>query len=149
MPFLLAVIGAALVISAVRGTQGTLGTQLASDVPAFLPWAAAIVITGMLGYIPKFQKPANLLLALVLVVIFLRQGSGFVSKFGQAFAAAPAQPAANTGVPDTSGSLPVTLTIAGGSGNSGLLGGVISAVTGGGSSGGITSAATLATTAGL
>lgn len=114
MPFLLAVIGAALVISAVRGTQGSLGSQIASDVPGFLPWAGAIVILGMLGYVPNFQKPANLLLALVVLVLFLNKGSGFFGNFGKAFDQAQIPAAPNTNVPQPSAQLPVQLTVTGG-----------------------------------
>lgn len=71
MPFILILIGAALLIAAVRNTQGDLANALASDVPPFLKWALALVGVSALGWIPGVKIPDRYLLALVIVVIVL------------------------------------------------------------------------------
>lgn len=55
----------------------------------FLAWFAAILIIGMIGYIPQLKPIANSMLALVIVVLFLVPGNstgsgGFFAKLQQA-----------------------------------------------------------------
>jgi phage-related protein len=71
MPFLLVLIGAVLLIAAVRNTEGDLGNALVADVPGFLKWALAIVAVGALGWVPGMRTISRWLLALVLVVLVL------------------------------------------------------------------------------
>jgi hypothetical protein len=72
MPFLLILIGAVLIVAAYRNTYGQLATALETDVPAFATWGLAIVAVGALGWIPGMRQVSRWLLALVLVVIVLR-----------------------------------------------------------------------------
>ncbi len=72
MPFLLVLIGAVLLVAAVRNTEGDLGNALAADVPGFIKWALAIVAVGALGWVPGLRVISRWLLALVLVVIVLK-----------------------------------------------------------------------------
>jgi len=133
MPLLLAIVGAALIVSALRNEQATLGALLASDIPAFLPWAAAILVIGAIGYVPELRKPSHALLALVIIVILLKRGKGFFAQFQQALQNPVAATAAP--LPTLKGPLPITIQ---GGGSSGALGGLLgsagSAVTGGASS---------------
>lgn len=99
MPLVLIFIGAILMVSALRNTQGELATALMQDVPAFLTWAAAIVAVGAIGFIPKMQPVSRALLALVLTVIVLRNYQAAIRGFtsvssGAAPTTAPVTPAA-------------------------------------------------------
>lgn len=96
MPFLLLLIGAVLIISAVRNTHGTLATALATDVPPYLKWALAIVAVGAIGYVPKMQPISRMLLALVFVVIVLKNYQAAINGFKLAGTA----PAATQAVAD-------------------------------------------------
>jgi len=80
MAFALLIIGAVLLIAAVRGTtDGPEGLYalLVGDFtgPAnFVYWAVAILLIGALGYIPKLKAFSVALLALVVLVLFLKKG---------------------------------------------------------------------------
>lgn len=116
MPLFLAIVGAALLVTAIRNTQVQLGELLAADVPAFLPWAGAIVVIGVLGYIPEVRKFSHALLALVLIVIMLKSGGGFFSQFADAIKN-PAKPAASPyASPASLGPLPIEVSQKGGAG---------------------------------
>jgi hypothetical protein len=87
MKVLAIILGLVLVDVAVRGTYQNAGGVSASDgqglIPLlkndfepgtkgnFLAWFAAILIIGMVGYIPQLKPISNLMLALVIVVLFL------------------------------------------------------------------------------
>ena len=81
MPLVLIFIGAILMVSAFRNTQGSLASALMQDVPAYLTWAAAIVAVGAIGFIPKLQPVSRALLALVLTVIVLRNYQAAIAGF--------------------------------------------------------------------
>ena len=72
MPFFLIFLGAILIITAYRNTYGQLATDLEQDAAGFFPWALAIVAVGALQWIPGMTTIARWLLALVLVVIVLK-----------------------------------------------------------------------------
>ena len=72
MPFLLVMIGAVLLVAAIRNTQGDLATALETDVPGFLVWGLALGAVGALGYVPGMKQVSRGLLALVLVVLVLQ-----------------------------------------------------------------------------
>lgn len=80
MAFALLIIGAVLLIAAVRGTtDGPAGLYalLVGDFtgPAnFVYWAVAILLIGALGYIPKLKTFSVALLSLVVLVLFLKKG---------------------------------------------------------------------------
>lgn len=74
MPLILLILGAVMVITAARGTQGELGKQLASDFKGsanFLDFFGIIILVGMLGYIPELKKFAVAMIALVLLSAIL------------------------------------------------------------------------------
>jgi hypothetical protein len=99
MPFVLVIIGAILIIAAVRNTHGELATALEADIPGYAKWAAAFFGVGALGWIPGFQGISRMLLALVVVVLVLTNYrqilAGFTALASPPQAAqAPASPAA-------------------------------------------------------
>lgn len=69
---MLVIIGAILIVTAYRNTYGNLATALETDVPGFAKWALAIVAVGALGWVPGMQAVSRWLLALVIVVLVLR-----------------------------------------------------------------------------
>lgn len=84
MPLALFIIGTALIVSALRGTEKQLGALVIGDIQGgFLKWLAAIFIIGLLGYVPRAEVPSRFLLALVLLVLFLANGTGFFAAFQQ------------------------------------------------------------------
>lgn len=74
-------IGIILVVAAIRNSQASLFSALATDVPQFVVWAAALLALGMIGFIPGLKPISRGLLALVIVVIVLRNYSGIISGF--------------------------------------------------------------------
>jgi hypothetical protein len=68
-------IGAILVVAAVRNSQGALFTALATDVPAFVVWGAALLAIGAIGFVPALKPVSRGLLALVLTVLILANWS--------------------------------------------------------------------------
>lgn len=81
MAALLILIGAVLLVSAVRNTEGDLGNALVQDVPGYLKWALAIVAVGALGWVPGMRTISRYLLALVLVVIVLKNYAALFKGF--------------------------------------------------------------------
>lgn len=71
MGLLFFVIGAVLLTSTIRGSQNELFQLLAADVPDVVEQVGAIVLIGMLGYLPGMQTPSRALLALVIIVVLL------------------------------------------------------------------------------
>jgi hypothetical protein len=138
MALLFIIIGIAIVISGIRNTYAQLGQQLAADFTgsgSFIYWVAAIMILGMVGYIPGAQKPARMLLALVILSFVLANGTGFFDRLKSALtgaqpAAAPPDTAPTTGIPVTPTSSGQSSS--GGGGPLAFLGGLLGG--GGGSS---------------
>lgn len=81
MVFGLIIIGALLVVVAFNNSMSTLASQLESDIPGYFKWAVAIAAIVGLGYAPGMEKPSRWLLALVLVVIVLKNYSGIIAGF--------------------------------------------------------------------
>jgi len=133
VPLALAIIGIALLVSAIRGTQGDLFALLSQDVLGWLKWAAAIVAVGALGYIPHFEGPSRVLLALVLIVLVI-SNKGIFARLAEQLNAAPSKTAGTAPADKPLGSLPVKLDLGkdGGGGLGGILGGLGDAVSGGG-----------------
>ena len=86
MPFVLIVIGVILLITAIHGTSGKLGSMLSSDIfgaKGFVYWFLAIFIIGAIGYYRPLKPVSNLFLVLVVLILFISEG-GFFQKFTQA-----------------------------------------------------------------
>src|SRR5574337_1368808 len=78
MPFALIIIGSVMVIAAVKNTQGNLSQLVKGEFIGpnnFIFWLAAIFLIGAIGYIPKAKPIATALLALVIIVLFLKKGN--------------------------------------------------------------------------
>ena len=124
MPALLVIVGLVLVIAAVRNTLGSLAGHLQQDLGSgqgggsFWTWAAAIILIGMIGYIPNLQGLSRALLALVVLVVLLKRGSGLVDQFRTQLNTPPAEQA-QPAAPPNLGPLPITLDLAGGQGGAG------------------------------
>jgi hypothetical protein len=120
MPFALLIVGALLIITAIRGTYGDLGTQLSSDLvgsgsKSFLVWIAAIAAVGALGYSTTLRTPSRLLLALIFLGILI-SNHGFFANLTSAVENPPATapvPAADQ-PPALTGSIPVSVAQTGG-----------------------------------
>jgi hypothetical protein len=79
--------GILFLASAVRDKQGDLFGLLKQDLTGsnnFLQWALALVLVGAIGFIPKLKPFSMSLLALILVAIFLRKGTGFFDQLSTA-----------------------------------------------------------------
>lgn len=89
MPFALITIGVVIFATALNGTFRPFGSQLYKDLftnsPPFIYWAAALVVVGLIGYIPQVKKPADWFMVLIIVGIILANG-GFFTQLQQALA---------------------------------------------------------------
>jgi len=81
MPAVFLIIGAIIVVAAFNNTHGALATELETDVPGYLPWAAAIAAVAGLGFVPGIRTPSRWLLALVLVALVLANYQTILSGF--------------------------------------------------------------------
>lgn len=87
MPVVLLFAGALLLASAIAGTTGDLARQLRSDFTgrnSFLYWVAALGCIGAVGYIPKMRAFSRGFVGLVLLGMFLANGTGVFSRLTQA-----------------------------------------------------------------
>lgn len=113
MPFALLIIGAVLLVSAVRNTQDDLFALTKGDFTGqanFVYWVVALLIIGGVGYIPKLKPISDAFFILVLVVLFLTKGNpqgvggGFFTKFTSALQSTQtATPASGTVQPVSTG----------------------------------------------
>lgn len=107
MPFVLIIIGSAMVIASARGTQGQLATQLAKDFSGssgFLTWITALLMLGLLGYVPQLKRFSDGLIFLVLLS-FLLSNTGVWSQLSNASTSPPASLAEDpTTIPSSSSS---------------------------------------------
>jgi hypothetical protein len=79
--------GVLFLAAAVRSSQDDLYGLLKKDLTGsnnFLQWVLALALVGALGFIPKFKPFSVSLLALILVAIFLRKGTGFFDQLSSA-----------------------------------------------------------------
>jgi hypothetical protein len=81
MPFLVLLIGALLIIAGYRNTAGDLASALETDAPKFATWALAVAGIGALQWVPGLRIPARWLLALVILVIVLRNYQAVLDGF--------------------------------------------------------------------
>jgi hypothetical protein len=103
-------IGIILVVAAIRNSQASLFSALATDVPQFVVWAAALLALGMIGFIPGLKPISRGLLALVIVVIVLRNYSGIISGFQAAAKVGTASTGKTVSIDGTSSSSTSPLT---------------------------------------
>lgn len=78
-------IGAILVVAAIRDSHGDLFSALATDVPAYAVWATAIIAIGSIGFVPGLKPVSRGLLVLVLVVLVLRNYQPIIAGFNTAW----------------------------------------------------------------
>lgn len=126
MPFFILLVGVVIIIAAFNNTHSDLAHALQHDMAGFFPWAAAIGIILSLGFIPGMKIPARWLLALVAVVIVVKNYQVIISgvtDFTKTAAAqtgegtpAPVPTSSFTGDPNTS-TLPTPQQISGSSDN--------------------------------
>ncbi len=80
MPFVLIIAGLVMLLTAVNGTVGQLGTLLKQDIfgtHGFMFWIVAIIIIGALGYIKAIKPLSDGFLVLILLVLFLNNRGVF------------------------------------------------------------------------
>lgn len=129
-------IGLLLIVSAVKNTQHELGQQLQTDMlgqDGFMAWAGAILAIGAIGYVPGLRLTSRYLLALLAVVLIVRNGAVFAAAQTAITNASTAGPA--PAIPTK----PISLS-GGSGGSSGGSGGSGSGSASSGSSGGIDTA---------
>jgi hypothetical protein len=80
------IIGAILIVAAIRDSQGALFDALGQDAPAYVVWAAALFGVAAIGFIPGLRPISRGLVALVIVVIILQNYDAILGGF-QALAA--------------------------------------------------------------
>jgi hypothetical protein len=100
-------IGAILVVAAFRNTQGVLFGALATDVPAYVIWAAALLAVGVVGYVKPLKNVSDALIVLILTVLIVNNYQAILAGVQAAAAsnagATPgAAPAADAGTSTTS-----------------------------------------------
>jgi hypothetical protein len=101
MPFVFIVLGLLFLVVAIRGTQAAMFGLLKDELwgsNSFVPWAAAILILGALGYARPVRPIADAMIGLIVLVMLLANKGGF---FGQLNAALrnPTAPDATTQSP--------------------------------------------------
>jgi hypothetical protein len=93
VPFVLVLVGLVLIVTAIRGTQGSLWNLIYGDITGqaggnkgFVVWLAAIAAIGAVGYYPPLRTPSRLLLGLVVLGIFISNvgGTGSTKSGGTA-----------------------------------------------------------------
>ena len=87
MPFVLIIIGAVMVVSAVRDTSEDLVTLVKGDMTgqkSYLAWMISILVIGAIGYIPSMEKLSRYILVLVVIVLIL-SNKGLFAKFNSQF----------------------------------------------------------------
>jgi len=129
MPVILLFIGAIIAVAAFNNAQGTLAAELEADIPPFLKWALAVFAIGGLGFVPGMAKISRYLLALVFLVIVVKNYQAIIAGFqafqgsgaqaptqtqasatpASAYAANPANPQITTAEVTGTGSLPASL----------------------------------------
>lgn len=101
MGIALAVAGLVLIVTGAQNTYAAFGSQVRGDFVGpnnFTYWFLAIMLVGMLGYIPALRTFSRWFLALILISILFSH-KGFFASLTQALQQgpkAPAVPQANT-----------------------------------------------------
>jgi len=116
MPFVLLIMGIALLVSSVRGTQDQLFTLVKGDFTGqnnYVYWLVSILVIGSVGYIQDLRKLSTAFLVLVVLVLFLTRGNthaiggGFFEQFTKQLASTQTPtPTGATQTASTLGTLP-------------------------------------------
>lgn len=109
-----AFVGLLLIVTGAQNTYADFGSAVKGDLTGqgnFTYWIAAILMIGVLGYIPALNKFSHWFLALILLSLFLSH-KGFFSSFQAALAAGPTAPnvsgSASNAQPGTFAGIPTT-----------------------------------------
>lgn len=100
----LLIVGMLLISSALKGTEHELGAQLQFDLlgkNGFIVWLMACLGLGVLGYIPALQRASRYLLALLCVVLLLRNGGVFANMQAALQSASAYGPAPSVSIPSS------------------------------------------------
>ena len=99
MPFAFIILGSVFLVSGVRGTGKQLITLIKGDFTGannFAYWLLSILVIGAIGYVPELKPISRGFMALVILVLFLKNGDtqgaggGFFEQFQkQAFGSLP------------------------------------------------------------
>jgi hypothetical protein len=114
MPFLLIIVGVTLLVAGVKNTTARLFSLISGDFggtqggTSFLSWALAIAIVGGLGYLEDLRPLSRIFMALIVVVLFLKNGGFFQNFFGEVLGSAGAS-SALTGTPLLQHTTPVDI----------------------------------------
>lgn len=99
MPFVLLFVAILFLVVAVKGTQGDFYRLLKSEfvgTNSFIPWAAAILVLGLAGYVKPIRPVTHAFIALIFLVLIIANGGQIFGQFNRALTApeAPATPPA-------------------------------------------------------
>jgi hypothetical protein len=122
MPYVLIIVGAVILVTAINGTTGQLGTMLRADIfgsHGFIYWFLAILVIGAIGYIKPFKKLSDWLLVLVVLVLFLANKGGVFAQFNTALTTigTSSQTATPTAVASTPSTANLSSTVYGSASN--------------------------------
>jgi hypothetical protein len=87
MPFVLIVVGILFLVVAIQGTQATMFSLLKKEfvgTNSFVPWAAAIIILGLIGYAKPVRPITDAMIGLVLFVMLIANKGGVFAQFNNA-----------------------------------------------------------------
>lgn len=107
MPFVIAILGIILLVTVLRGTEKQFGQLLASEFQGngnFIYWIVSVGIIGAIGYVKELKIFSDLFLALLLVVLFLKKGTGFFAQLNAAIKAPGSSTTDEANTTDTSSS---------------------------------------------
>ena len=88
MPYLMIALGGFLAYldwlgsANVEQAFGLFWSELTQGNPPFYKWLGAIIIVGLLGYIPDLRGIATAFLVLILLAVILNHGSSFSALVG-------------------------------------------------------------------
>jgi hypothetical protein len=97
MPFALVTIGLIMVITGVKNTHAEFGALVKSDFTGpgnFTYWVIALGAVGSVGYIQSLRPLSHAMLALIIIVMLLKNG-GFFTKLQDALKQGPESIPAN------------------------------------------------------
>jgi hypothetical protein len=121
VPLAIAFVGIIVLVTAIQGTYVQFFQLLNSDLTGtgtgagitgaapFVVWIGALLLIGLIGYIPGAQNISRALLALVFLVLVLGNGRSAFPNFAAAFKSPPTPQPAQDIQTTALGSLPVKI----------------------------------------